>query len=325
MHRKKRIIISRDIYIAAGCFWGTAAYFKRVPGVLKVEEGYANGKTENTSYEELDQSGHALTVHITYDATYLSLAEILERFYRIIDLFSVNEQGEDEGSQYRTGIYFTNTQDEKLIRYSIEQLESRISRKTAIEVEQLSNWVIAEDYHHNYLEKNPGGYCHIALEEVSRPLWDKDYSVNTNELKDELDPNIYHIVVEKGTEEAHSHPYLHESRLGIYVDILSGQPLFSSIDRYDSECGWPSFTKGISTDALVYELDDSHNMKRMEVLTRNSRSHLGHVFNDGPSERGGLRYCINGASIRFVPRDDMENEGYQAFLPFIHESISEAD
>lgn len=307
----------REIYLAAGCFWGTEAYFRQIPGVLDTEVGYANGKNDQTTYYDLSVTGHTETLKLIYDSHKLSLAEVLERYYRVIDPFSLNRQGNDIGTQYRIGLYYSDPKDEDLIRYSVQILESRLGKETVIEIEELKNWVTAEDYHQDYLAKNPGGYCHINPTLALVPLWKENKIPEDSELQKQLDPDVYHVVREKGTEAPFTHSYDQLDEAGIYVDVVSGRPLFSSLDKYDAGCGWPSFTKMISTDAAEYHEDLSFGMQRVEVEGKASGSHLGHVFTDGPKDEGGLRYCINGASLRFIPREQMKAEGYEAFLPFV--------
>lgn len=311
---------AHEIYLAAGCFWGTEAYFRQIPGVMETEVGYANGKTEKTSYHELSQTGHAETLKLSYDRNKLSLAEILERYYRIIDPFSLNKQGNDVGTQYRVAIYYNDAADADLIRYSVEVLESRLGKATVLEVAELKNWVPAEEYHQDYLVKNPGGYCHINPALAFAPLWENSKIPSDAELKKQLAPDVYRVVREKGTDAPFQHSYDKLDMPGIYVDVVSGRPLFSSLDKYDAGCGWPSFTKMITTDAAVYREDTSHGMQRIEVEGEASGSHLGHVFPDAPAELGGLRYCINGSSLRFIAKEEMKKEGYEAFLPFVFES-----
>lgn len=299
-----------DIYLAGGCFWGIQAYYKNLLGVLTTEVGYANGHEPSTNYHIIGQTGHAETVHLTYDRNRIHLAEILDHFYRIIDPKGVNKQGNDKGPQYRTGIYYNDPKDRKTIELSLKVLEKRIGGH-AIEQEALRHFVVAEEYHQDYLGKNPNGYCHINLKKIDEPL---------SLPKENWDPGILsnmanYVSKEKGTEPPFSSPLSGEKNPGLYVDIQTGQPLFSSDDKYDAGCGWPSFTMPITTDALRYEDDYSHQMQRVEV--RSKMSHLGHIFPDGPRDRGGFRYCINGASLKFISKGYMESVGYGDFLPYV--------
>lgn len=311
-----------EIYLAAGCFWGSEAYFKLVPGVLATEVGYANGEGEQVGYHDIARTGHAETVKISYDPYKVKLAELLERYYRVIDPLSLNKQGNDVGTQYRTGIYYTDEASGELARYSLEILAERLGENPVIECEPLRNFVPAEDYHQDYLDKNPGGYCHIPLGRARDILFEGDEQPSDAELRSSLDAGIFAVTREKGTERPGSSPLDQAFQPGIYVDVITGQPLFSSDDKYDAGCGWPSFTMPITTDAAIYQGDTSHGMIRTEVDSL-AGNHLGHVFDDGPRESGALRYCINGVSLRFIPWEEMADAGYLGLLPFVRASNSE--
>ncbi|WP_181563670.1 peptide-methionine (R)-S-oxide reductase MsrB [Campylobacter hyointestinalis] len=309
----------KDIYLAGGCFWGTQAYFDKIRGVIKTDVGYANGNSDKTDYYSLHYSGHAETVHITFDKNVVSLAEILAHYFRIIDPFSVNKQGNDVGLQYRTGIYYNDSSLENEIFEFIKHEQTKYDKKIAVEVEPLKNYVLAEEYHQKYLDKNPGGYCHVDLSLADKPLYDESkFKVPLkDELKVKLSDLQYAVTQEKATERPYSSEYDKFDKKGIYVDIVSKKPLFSSSDKFDAGCGWPSFTKPITTDALRYNRDFSHGMDRIEVISSLANSHLGHVFTDGPKDKGGLRYCINGASLKFIPLEDMEKEGYKDYIIYV--------
>lgn len=307
-----------EIYLAAGCFWGAEGYFQRVPGILDTDVGYANGKTEDTSYREVADTGHAETVKLVYDPHKIHLAEILERYLRIIDPFSLNRQGNDRGNQYRTGIYYTDEASGKLARYSLAIYAEREGEQPVVECQPLENFILAEDYHQDYLVKNPGGYCHINLATADDALFPGTQLAGDDELKQILSEVAYRVTRERGTERAHTSPLDQNFSAGIYVDVATGQPLFSSLDKYDAGCGWPSFTMPITTDALTYSRDDRLALERTEV-TGGSGNHLGHVFEDGLPDRGSLRYCINGAALRFIALDDMDKAGYTALKPFVYE------
>ncbi len=306
----------RTIYLAGGCFWGVEAYFKKIPGVFDTETGYANGHTEDTDYSKIKMTDHAETVMISYDISRVSLEEILLHYFRIIDPTSLNQQGNDIGRQYRTGIYYTDDQDSKIID-KVMQYETGIHGRLAVETEKLDHFVKAEDYHQDYLDKNPGGYCHINLAQAEEPLFTEHYDLPSEEnIKELLDDESYQVMRHADTERPGSSPLNDEYRKGIYVDKITGEPLFSSSDKFESGCGWPSFSKPITTDKLSEAEDGSFGMTRTEVKAKNSDSHLGHVFTDGPREKGGLRYCINGAALRFIPYEEMDQEGYSAYKIF---------
>lgn len=317
---------TRTIYLAGGCFWGTEHFFKQVRGVVNTDVGYANGHTEHPSYEDVcrKETGHAETVRVDYDSTVIGLDEILSLYLLTVDPTSLNRQGNDVGTQYRTGVYYTDTTDRTTIDRVLDAYAQKIGKPLAIEREVLTKFYRAEDYHQDYLEVKPNGYCHLGPElfQVARnyrPKGEKPRytKLSQEELKKKLTPIQYAVTQESGTERAFTGEYWDEKREGIYVDITTGEPLFVSTDKFDSGCGWPSFSRPIDPQ-LIAELEDrSHGMQRVEVRSKTGNAHLGHVFTDGPKELGGLRYCINSASLRFIPKADMEREGYGKYLPLV--------
>lgn len=311
----------KEIYLAGGCFWGVEAYMKRIYGVVNAVSGYANGKTENPKYEDVvyRNTGHAETVRVTYDADKINLSTLLKYYFKIIDPTTLNQQGNDRGSQYRTGVYFLNEEDKKIIDQELKELQKAYTNKIVVESESLKNFFTAEDYHQDYLKKNPNGYCHIDLSKADEIIVDKNrYSKLTEqELREKLTTEQYNITQNANTEMSFSNEYWNFFEDGIYVDITTGEPLFSSKDKYNSMCGWPSFTKPITPEVVTYHEDKSFNMVRTEVKSRAGEAHLGHVFEDGPKDKGGLRFCINSASIKFIPLSDMEAEGYGYLIPLV--------
>lgn len=309
----------RIIYLAGGCFWGLEAYMERIQGVTDAVSGYANGKGDTTNYQLLHATDHAETVKVTYDPNKISLDKLLQYYFRVIDPTSINKQGNDRGRQYRTGIYYQNEQDKAVIEAALKTLQSKYQAPIQIEVEPLKNYVEAEEYHQDYLKKNPNGYCHIDIKKADEPLIDdKQYPKPSDaELKQKLTALQYDVTQGKHTERSFSNEYWDNFAPGIYVDITTGEPLFSSKDKFESGCGWPSFTKPIAAEVAEYQRDNSFNMTRIEVLSRSGHAHLGHVFDDGPRDKGGLRYCINSASIKFIPLDEMEKQGYGDLIPFV--------
>ncbi|MCL1934607.1 MAG: peptide-methionine (R)-S-oxide reductase MsrB [Candidatus Azobacteroides sp.] len=308
----------RDIYFAGGCFWGVEEYFSRISGVQAVTVGYANGTSKNPTYEEVcsGKTGHAETVHIQYDPKMISLKTLAEQFFKIINPTSVNRQGNDIGSQYRTGMYYVTDEDKTVLSSVMINEQKKYGKPLAVELMPLKNYSLAETYHQDYLKKNPGGYCHIdfcSLKDIqTNGLIDPSkYSKPSDaELKKTLTPEEYNVTQKAETERAFSGKYWNYKEAGIYVDAVTGEPLFSSADKFDSGCGWPSFTKPIDPAVIIENEDDSYGMERIEVRSRVGDSHLGHVFDDGPKDKGGLRYCINSAAIRFIPYEEMDKQKY---------------
>lgn len=330
------------IFLAGGCFWGAEAYLQRLPGVAHTRVGYANGRTENPSYQEVcySHTGHAETVEVQYDPERIDLSTVLDYFFKIIDPTLLNQQGNDRGTQYRTGIYYEDPVDLPVIKAVVAKQQQAYKLPIVTEIRPLEQFFLAEDDHQDYLEKNPGGYCHVSfaslpgdrLEPVIlpatpspvtdragvAPLIDPARYTRPDDaiLKKSLTPISYAVVRENATEHPFSGAYWREERTGLYVDVVTGEPLFSSRDKFDAGCGWPSFTKPVEHQVIREKRDRSHGMDRVEVRSRSGDSHLGHVFTDGPVSKGGLRYCINSASLRFIPLSDLEREGYGDWLAY---------
>lgn len=314
-----------EVYLAGGCFWGVEEYMERISGVIDATSGYGNGDTENPTYEEVitGDTGHAETVHVKFDPDVIDLEGILLYYFKVINPTSVNKQGNDVGSQYRTGIYYVNDEQRQVIDTVIEKEQEDYDEEIVVQVELLDNYYLAEEYHQDYLKKNPNGYCHIDLGVADEELEREGSSIESNlvdeslytkpsdeEIKATLAEDEFEITQNGGTERAYTSEYNDLYDDGIYVDIVTGEPLFSSTDKYDAGCGWPSFTKPIDTNVVKNKEDKSLGMTRIEIKSRVGDSHLGHVFDDGPKDKGGLRYCVNGASLRFIPLEDMRDEGY---------------
>jgi peptide methionine sulfoxide reductase msrA/msrB len=316
---KMRTEDRKEIYLAGGCFWGVEGYFQRIKGVLETDVGYANGASSQTTYEELKRTGHAETIRLTYDGGQVSLQEILEHYFRIIDPTSLNRQGNDWGTQYRTGIYYTDLVTGLAVQAFVAEKKKEYGKPVVVEVEPLQNYVSAEDYHQDYLKKNPFGYCHVDLALASEPLYDRSKfrKPSDEELRKSLTPLQYEVTQNEATEHPFTSEYDKFDEKGIYVDVVTGEPLFSSSEKYDAGCGWPSFTRPITGDSVEYRKDESLGMERIEVRSTQGDSHLGHVFEDGPKDQGGLRYCINGASLRFIALENMEKEGYGEYIPYV--------
>ena len=335
----------KTIYLAGGCFWGTEHFLKLVHGVVEAEVGYANSNIPNPTYREVctGKTGAAETVKVIYNPKEISLPFLLNLYYKTIDPTSLNKQGNDRGTQYRTGIYYTDPSERPVIEQSLEALQKNYNKPLAIEVGPLENFYPAEDYHQDYLDKNPGGYCHInpGLFKLAREVRDTTLlnkeaqeSVENNvgsmertytkpsdkELRNKLTALQYEVTQNAATERPYANEYNKEFRPGIYVDIVTGEPLFLSTDKFESGCGWPAFSKPITADVVKGYVDTSHGMNRIEVRSKSGDSHLGHVFNDGPADKGGMRYCINSASLKFIPLADMQKEGYGDLIPLVKEN-----
>lgn len=325
--RRKDMKLTKEIYLAGGCFWGTEHFLKQIEGVEATQVGYANGNIANPTYEQVctGTTDFAETVKIQYDSDKVDLPFLIDLFIKTIDPTSVNRQGNDRGTQYRTGIYYTDPADLPLIKETVKRLATTYSRPLAVEMMPLQNFYSAEGYHQDYLDKNPGGYCHIHPElfELARKAKMQKKAVTVYSkpddtvLRSQLTSEQYAVTQKNATEPAFKNEYWNEHRPGIYVDVTTGEPLFVSTDKFDSDCGWPSFSKPIDSKLIQEETDVSHGMVRTEVRSATGNAHLGHVFKDGPTDKGGLRYCINSASLRFVPKDKMQTEGYGDYIGLV--------
>lgn len=318
------------LYVAGGCFWGVEAFMKKLPGIYDTEVGYANGTTKNPTYGDVSTgtTGYAETVKVSYDISKISTEEVIKGFFNTIDPTNKDRQGNDFGSQYRTGVFYVDEKDKPIIDNVIKFEQTKYKKPIVTEVKPLMSYTKAEEYHQDYLDKNPNGYCHVDLNKAdefiakenlndtsSHDLFNEikaqNYTVPSKaELKKKLTPTQYAVTQENYTEQPFTNEYEKNTQAGIYVDIASGEPLFSSIDKFESGCGWPSFTKPIVPQVVTEHKDTSFNMVRTEVRSRVANTHLGHVFDDGPKDKGGLRYCINSASIRFIPKDKLKDQGY---------------
>lgn len=292
--------------------------FEEMPGILSVVSGYTGGHTENPTYEEVcsDATGHTEAVQIAYDPEVFSYERLLDIFWRQIDPTDEGGQFHDRGSSYRTGIYYYTEEQRQLAEASKAELQAsgRFDKPIVTEIEPAGPFYAAEEYHQDYHKKNPFRYKMYRKGSGRDAFIASHWKIKKDqaELKKRLTPIQFEVTQNSGTERPFTGEYWDHEEEGIYVDIVSGEPLFSSKDKFDAGCGWPSFTKPLQKTAVTEHMDTTHNMVRIEVRSQEGDSHLGHVFDDGPNPTG-LRYCINSASLRFVPKEKLEEEGYGQF------------
>ena len=312
------------IYLAGGCFWGLEKLMQSIPGVVDVVSGYANGDADLVpTYTKvtMGDTGYRETVRVEYDPAQVSLDALLFAYFMVIDPTIENAQGNDIGTQYQTGVFYMDEASKATVK-RIAAIEEARNAKFVVEIKALERFYDAEEYHQDYLMKNPNGYCHISQDEmlvIGEMIIDPaDYPRPSEaEIKAMLTDLQYSVTQERGTEMAFTNEYWDNHEKGIYVDVVTGEPLFSSGDKFDSGTGWPSFTRPIDENTLRLLVDNSSGMQRIEVRSRAGNSHLGHVFYDDPISPTGTRYCINSAALRFIPYDEMADKGYAYLLGYV--------
>ncbi|MBE7438072.1 MAG: peptide-methionine (R)-S-oxide reductase MsrB [Spirochaetales bacterium] len=312
---------------AGGCFWCMEPPFEKLPGVHSVKSGYTGGKDPDPDYKQVSsgQSTHREAVQIQYDPAKISYEELLRVFWQQIDPTDGGGQFVDRGRQYTTAIYFHTAEQKAAASKSLGELSrsGRFSRPIVTEILPAVRFYPAEDYHQDYYKKSPDNYyryrngsgrdAFLKKHWGSKTTWKEFLRPADKELRSRLNPLQFRVTRQDGTEPPFRNEYWNQKEPGIYVDIVSGEPLFSSRDKYDSGTGWPSFRRPLLAQLIKEIPDNSQGMKRVEVRSKLADSHLGHVFDDGPPPEG-LRYCINSAAMRFIPRSQMAEEGYGEFL-----------
>ena len=320
---------------AGGCFWCTESDFEKVPGVTSVISGFSGGTQENPSYKQVSsgKTTHTESVLVTYNPDQVSYKDLLDVFWRHVDPTDNNGQFVDRGKQYRPAIFY-HTQEQKLLAERSKkelQVSEVFEEDIVVEISPFISFYEAEEYHQDYFKKNPLRYNFYRGRSGRDQFLDKtwgeekdavyerikakqEYSKPSDEvLRKTLTPLQYKVTQNEGTERPFNNKYWDNKDEGIYVDIVSGEPLFSSIHKYKSGTGWPSFTEPLEPKNIVTEDDYKLFIKRTEVRSKHGDSHLGHVFPDGPEDKGGLRYCLNSAALKFVPKEDLVKEGYEEY------------
>lgn len=303
---------------AGGCFWCMVEPFDQRPGIISVISGYTGGTLENPTYEQVctNTTGHVEAVQITFDPTIMSYEKIIDTFWQQIDPTDAGGQFNDRGESYQTVIFYHNEKQKEIAEQSKNMLEAsgKFSKAIATKIIPAKTFYHAEENHQDYYKKNSFHYNLYKKGSGRADFIEKNWKQNENELKQKLTPIQYHVTRENGTEAPFQNEYWDNKKEGIYIDIISREVLFSSKDQFDAHCGWPSFTQPVDHYQVIEKTDKSHGMLRTEVRSKMADSHLGHVFEDGPKDKGGLRYCMNSAAMQFIPKEEMAEAGYKDFL-----------
>ncbi|MCU9813093.1 MULTISPECIES: peptide-methionine (R)-S-oxide reductase MsrB [Paraclostridium] len=309
---------------AGGCFWCMFKPFSKYEGIEKIVAGYTGGYAKNPTYEEVcsENTGHLEAIQLTYDDELVKYDELLKIYWRQIDPTDGGGQFNDRGNRYKTAIFYhDDKQKEEAIKSKQELQESGIFKEEiATKILPAETFYTAEEYHQDYYKKNSIHYeMYFKVSgryDFIKNFWDKN-NKKREEVKNKLTPIQFEVTQNDQTEPPFDNEYWDNKEEGIYVDVVSGEVLFTSKEKFDSGCGWPSFTKPVKEDVIIEKRDFSHGMVRTEVRSEKANSHLGHVFDDGPKEHGGLRYCINSASLKFIPKSKMKEMGYYDYIKLI--------